>query len=136
MKKTLFLSVGALCALGAAAIFSTNAAEEKPKLTIKKVMQIAHKAPEGTDPLCKRAAEGKATQEELAKLVEFYTAMMSDTPPRGDAASWKAKSTALLKATVALQKGEEGALPAFKAAVDCKGCHAPHKPQPPAKNKK
>ena len=57
----------ALIAAGVLA-WQTRAAEEKN--VIKDGMKAYHKAPKGVDPVCKKAADGKATPEELTKLVE------------------------------------------------------------------
>lgn len=106
-------------------------AESKAKLTAKEVMQKFHKAPKDVDPVCKKASEGKATKEEIAQLVAAYRDMTTDKPVKGDLASWKVKSTALLVATEALQSGAADGVAKYKAAVDCKGCHSVHKPAPP-----
>ena len=112
-------------------LVSSAVAENKAKLTAKEVMQKFHKAPKDVDPVCKKASEGKATKEELAQLVAAYRDMASDKPVKGDAASWKEKSAALLAATEALQSGAADGVAKYQAAVNCKGCHSVHKPAPP-----
>jgi hypothetical protein len=114
---TATLTFGALLALGV-----------EPQYTVKEVMKQAHKAPKGTDPTCKKAIEGKATKEEIDKLVEYYVAMSANKPPQGDEASWKEKCAKLLDAAKALQAGKPEAAAQYKSAVNCKACHSLHKP--------
>jgi hypothetical protein len=95
----------------------------------KAFMKKYHKAPRGTDPVAKRAQEGKATPQELKELAAGYHAMMKDKPPQGDMASWKEKTTKLASAADALVKGEPGAPERYKEAVNCKACHEVHKPK-------
>lgn len=45
--------------------FAADAAKGEKDDPITEVMKKYHKAPKGTDPVCKRAIEGKATKEEL-----------------------------------------------------------------------
>lgn len=91
-------------------------------------MNTYHKAPKGTDPVCKKATDGKASPEELKKLVAAYKTLATAKPPKGDDASWKEKTGKLLAATESLQKGETGAVAKYKDAVNCKACHSVHKP--------
>lgn len=95
---------------------------------IEEVMKTYHKAPKGIDPTCKKAADGKASAEELKNLVAAYQKLAATKPPKGDAASWKEKTSKLLAASQSLQKGEEGAIAKYKEAVNCKACHSAHKP--------
>ena len=104
-----------------------NAAEANED-AIKEVMKTYHKAPKGTDPVCKKALDGKASAEELKKLVASYKVLAAAKPPKGDAASWKEKTTKLLSAAQALEKGEADAASKYKEAVNCKACHSVHKP--------
>lgn len=89
---------------------------------IKDVMKIAMKG-----GLCKKVATGKANDAEKKKLVELFTALSKAKPPKGDAASWKAKTGALLKAATAVAKGDEKAGKALAKAANCKACHSVHK---------
>lgn len=115
---------------GLAAIVGTTLmvvchAADKPKYTIKEVMKELHK---GDNAPCKKVAKGEGTKEDLAKFVEYYTAMAKQDPPKGDAKEWHVKATKLLNATKALQAGKAGALDSFKEAINCKACHSAHKP--------
>ena len=96
---------------------------------IKEVMKVYHKAPKGVDPICKKAADGKATTEELKKLAASYQVLAKTKAPRGDAASWTEKPTKLVAAPQALLKGEPDAAAKYKEAVNCKACHSAHKPE-------
>lgn len=91
-------------------------------------MKKFHKAPEGAEAICKKAGDGNATESDLASLLASYQAIAVVKPPKGDDASWKEKTTALITAVKALQAGKETATAEFKAAVNCKGCHSIHKP--------
>jgi len=125
LKYTLALGI----AVGLVTSISQAADASKPKYTIKEVMKELHKAPQGTDPVCKKASNGAASKEEIAKLVEYYKSLPAQKPPQGDEASWKEKSTALLKAAEALHAGKPDAVKQYSAAVNCKACHSVHKPQ-------
>jgi nitrate/TMAO reductase-like tetraheme cytochrome c subunit len=104
-----------------------QAAEEKDN-PIKEVMKTLHKAPQGVDATCKKASEGKASADELKKLVAGYKKMVAAKPPKGDDASWKEKTAKLLTAAEGLEKGGTDALAKYKEAVNCKACHTVHKP--------
>ena len=103
-------------------------AAKSDKAVIETAMKKYHKAPKGTDPVCKRAQDGKATKEELHGLVECYKAMAAVKPPKGDDASWKDKTGKLLAAAQALQSGAPDGAAKYKEAVNCKACHSAHKP--------
>jgi hypothetical protein len=102
-----------------------RAAEAKAKYTIKEVMKATQK---GDDAIGKRVAKGQGTQEDFAKLVEYFESLPLCSPEKGDQASWNAKATALVKSARALKAGEPNALAAYKQAANCKACHSVHKP--------
>jgi len=123
------LTVGIVGLLASSALaWQLNAADTKSDDVIKEVMKAYHKAPKGVDPICKKAADGQATPEELKKLVAGYVSMAKAKAPQGDAASWKEKTEKLVATSKALQKGEAGAAAKYKDAVNCKACHSVHKP--------
>ena len=114
-----YLFVGGAAVLALAFLISGNqAGEGKPKHTIKEVMKAVMA---GKDSLKVKFESGKATDDEKAKLVEMMTALAANKAPKGDADSWKEKTTALLAAAKA------GDAKSFKAASDCKSCHSNHK---------
>lgn len=129
MKKhttvTLTACLAAMLA-GSALVWQLNAADAKDP--IKEVMKAYHKAPKGVDPVCKKAVDGKASPDEVKKLVDGYKVMASAKPPKGDDASWKEKTTKLLAAAQALQSGAPDGAAKYKEAVNCKACHSVHKP--------
>jgi hypothetical protein len=108
-----FLTVAA----GVWLIEGRAADEDKPKFTVKEVMKL-HK-----DKLNEKYQNGNATEEEKKKLLEGYEALVKNKPPKGDAAAWKTKTEALVKAIKDDDKD------AYKKAVNCAGCHSAHKPQ-------
>jgi hypothetical protein len=111
-------------ALASVTILSSFAADEKePKYNIKQVMKAAHK-----DGLMAKIAEGKGEKADAEKLVELYTALGQNKPPKGEAESWKAKTDAVLAAAKDVVAGKEGANAKLKATVNCGECHTAHKP--------
>lgn len=126
MKNPLLPALAA--ALGVAAFTNallTAGAADKPQYTVKEVMKAVHK---GDDALAKKVTKGEGTPDDYKKLVVYYIALPLNEAPKGDAASWKEKTTALLLAAQALEAGKPGALDQYKAAVNCKACHSVHKP--------
>lgn len=114
------LIVGAVAMVAMVLVLDSNTIEggdkKEEKVTNKVVMQKAMKG-----GLCGKVASGKASDAEKKELVELFTALAANTPKKGDAASWKEKTSALLEAA----KSGDGA--ALKKAADCKGCHSAHK---------
>ncbi len=106
--------------------FQLHAADDKDAL--EKFMKEYHKAPKGTDPVCKKAVDGKASPEEIKKLIEGYKMMTTIKPPKGDEASWKEKTGKVYAAAQGLVKGGAEAQAKYKEAVNCKACHSLHKP--------
>ena len=99
---------------------------KKPKYTVKEVMQAIHK---GQDNIGKRAVQGVASKEDIAKLAEYYESLPLNDPPRGEFASWKEKTGKLVAASKALKAGNPGAADLYKNAANCKACHNVHKPE-------
>lgn len=89
---------------------------EEPKYTIKEVMKDCMKG-----GLCKKVASGKGTDDDKEKLIEEFTALAANTPPKGEKDSWKKLTGALLKAA----KANDGK--ALLTAANCKACHDVHK---------
>lgn len=121
MRK--LLVVGAVLACGWLA-FSvvTTAEDEKPKHTIKEVMKTCMKG-----GLCKKVADGKASEEEKKELVAQFEALAGNKPPKGDEAAWKEKTAALLAAAKDCAAGKDGAGAALGKAANCMACHKDHK---------
>jgi gas vesicle protein len=113
MKRAIF---GAMFAAVAGLLLANlQAADEKPKMTIKEVMKL-HK-----EKLNDKFSNGTATKEEKEKLLEGYEALVKNKPPKGDEKDWKTKTEALVKAVKDDDKD------AYKKAVNCGACHGAHK---------
>ena len=119
-----FLSAACLGALAFAPVVLAEV--KKPKYTVQEVMKEIHK---GQDNIGKRAVSGKASKEDIAKLAEYYESLPLNEPPRGELASWKEKTAALVKASRALKTGAPDALALYKNAANCKACHTAHRPE-------
>lgn len=111
--KYVFASALALLAV-VLMLGSTSVGGEK--VTIKEIMTKAMKG-----GLVTKVASGKASDEEKKELVRLFDYLHKNTPPKGEEASWKEKTNALLDAA---KKGDGKAL---KAAANCAGCHKVHK---------
>lgn len=117
--------------LGLAVGLAFVRADEAPKLSIKKVMDEAHKPPKGMDDapsLYNKVKSGDATDAEKKKLVELYTALAADHPKLNDDDDWKTRTEAMVAAAKEVEAGKEGGVNALKKAADCKECHKLHKP--------
>jgi surface antigen len=111
------LIAGGMCVFALALVMDGSVSGgDKDKVSIKVVMQKAMKG-----GLCTKVATGKANEDEKKQLVELFTAMSKNEPPKGDAESWKAKTKALVDAAKA---GDGDAL---KKAANCAACHSEHK---------
>jgi nitrate/TMAO reductase-like tetraheme cytochrome c subunit len=126
IRYTLALGVALVLAAGTL-VWQVRAADDHE--IIENVMKTFHKAPKGTDPTCKKASDGKASPDELKQLVAAYEKLAATKPPKGDEASWKDKTSKLLMAARALQKGDADGVAKYKQAVNCKACHDVHKPE-------
>lgn len=114
-----------VASLGWAVAAEPGQKTDKPKYTTEEVMKKAHK---GDTSLVKKVQSGKANKAEIAQLHEYYKSMAEQAPPKGDTASWKAKTHALVQATELLAEGDPKGPAAFKTAVNCKACHELHRP--------
>ena len=99
-----------------ALVLESNVEGGGDKVTIKVVMKKAM-----SGGLCKKVASGKASADEKKELIELFTALSKQTPPKGDAKSWEAKTKALVDAA----KADDGK--ALAAAANCAACHGEHK---------
>lgn len=81
----------------------------------------------GPDALIEKAAAGEAGETEKQKLLKVLTGMAAVPCAHGDAASWKAKTEALVAAAQDLVEGKEGARERLRAASACKACHLAHR---------
>jgi len=125
MRKVLTV---AAVALAAAALtgWAAYAADGDPKFTIGEVMDKAHKG--GKDSLLRKVADGKGAKADKELLVELYTELGKNKPPKGDAKAWKTKTDALVKASKGVLADEAPAAKALVKAANCMACHNAHKP--------
>jgi cytochrome c556 len=123
MKKA---TAAFLCAavLTGSLTYSAFAADEAKKGSTKQVMKDHFK---GDTSDLKKAVKGELSKEQVSTLLAAVKNLPGNKPPKGDDASWKEKSEALVAAMEKLDKGEAGAGEAVKTAANCKACHDVHK---------
>lgn len=124
MRLTMTLCAVGICLGGFAVISNGQEKKEDEKVTIKQVMQKAHKAGLLKDLVVK----GNATDEQKAELLKLYKGLAANKPPKGAEESWKTKTKALVDAAQAAVDGKEGAAAMLTKASNCKACHDAHKP--------
>lgn len=94
------------------------------KMTISQIMKTAHKKP---NDLLKKVATGKASQKEKQDLLKMYKILASRKPTKGKSESWKNKTTLLVKAAEAANKGTKDYNKMLYRASNCMSCHKEHK---------
>jgi len=99
--------------------------DDKPKFTIKEVMKATHKK----GGLKDKALKGNASEEEKKELLECYTALSKNKPPQGEAAEWKERTSALVKAAKEIVEDKPDGVKDLRKAANCKGCHDLFKPK-------
>ena len=123
--------VMALCAVGICvggfAVTSKAQEKEEEKIPIKQVMQKAHKP----NTLKDKVVKGQASEAEKAELLKLYKALAANKPPKGEQASWNAKTKVLVDAAQAAVDGKEDAGAQLMKAANCKACHDAHRPPAP-----
>lgn len=123
MRNHVRFGILAAVALAVATTFLLDGtAQDAPKHTIKDVMKKAHK-----EGLLKTVAGGKASKEEKDMLVEMYTSLSLNKPPKGDLADWKTRTETMLTNAKDAAKDAKGAGAKLQKSVDCKTCHSMHK---------
>ena len=124
MKQTILLLTLAL-AIGAGSALKSFAAEEKKKETdIGKVMKRHFK---GDTSDMKKAVKGELNKDQTAALLAAVKTLGPMKPSKGEDASWKEKTGALVTALEKLEKGQADAGAGVKKAANCKSCHNAHK---------
>ena len=96
----------------------------KAKYTISEVMKKAHKKDVG---LLAKVSAGKGDKADAEKLLEMYTELAKNNPPKGGEESWKRFTTGLVAAAKVAVKGGEDAGEKLKKASNCTACHSVHK---------
>ncbi len=125
MRILKVVATGALL-LGLAAGLVFVRADETPTLSIKQVMDQAHK---GKDSLFNKVKSGDASDDDKKKLVELYTALAADHPKLNDDDDWKTRTEAMVAAAKEVADGKDGGVDALKKAAACGDCHDMHKPK-------
>jgi len=129
MKRKILAFAGAAMVAACVLLTATTSHGAEGDKVISDVMKKYHKAPKGTDPLCKKVSNGQATDTELADLLKGYQDICAAKAPKGDAADWTKKCQALVAAVKSIQAKDPGGVSAYKAAVNGKACHSEHKPE-------
>jgi hypothetical protein len=124
MRQGLRYGAAALLAVAFAGMTVLGAADTKPKYDIETIMEKAHDEDNG---IFHKVVAGKATDEQKKTLLELYTELGKNKPPKGEAKSWKEKTTALVAAAKEVVDGKEDGVKDLKKAANCKGCHSIHK---------
>jgi|GEM_PF-3532918 len=75
----------------------------------------------GDDNVVKRVNQGKASPEDLAKLVEYYQELPLNEAPKGEKKSWDDKTAALAKAAKAVKAGDADALAKVQGSCQLQG---------------
>jgi hypothetical protein len=101
--------------------------QDKPKYTISEVMQQAHKG-----GLLKKVQEGKANDEDVKLLVEYYKALTLNKPPAGDENAWKKQTEKMYSDAKLIADGKkDDGIAALKKDINCMNCHKMFKGQQP-----
>jgi hypothetical protein len=102
---------------------SSGAAQgNKPKYDISEVMEKAHES-----KLFEKVGKGEASAAEKKQLVEYYTALTQNKPPKGDPKAWKTKTEKMLDLAKKAEKGDKDAAAGLLKEVNCKACHGAFK---------
>jgi hypothetical protein len=124
MRQGLRYGATALLAAAFVGLTVVGAADDKPKYDIETIMEKAHDEDNG---ILKKVVAGKADDKEKKTLLELYTELGKNKPPKGDAKSWKTKTSALVVAAKEVADGKEDGIAHLKKAASCKDCHSIHK---------
>lgn len=125
MRSLVMMSAAVALVASAALVLSVRAADEAPKFKIKEVMKKC--MADGGPKLCSKVATGAANDAEKKELVELFTALAANKPPKGEEASWKELTGALVAAAKECAEGKEGGPEKLKKAANCGACHKAHK---------
>ena len=114
--------VFALALIATATVMPLTVAEDGK--AIKKAMKEGFKPKSG---IFHSVVAGDASADDKKKLLALVTDMAKEMPPKGDEASWKEKTSALIQASQDVVAGKEGSIDNLKKAGNCKACHSVHK---------
>jgi hypothetical protein len=125
MRTGLKLGAAALLTVVFAGMTVLGAGDEKPKYDIEAIMDKAHG--EKNDKILRKVLDGKASDAEKKELLELYTELGKNKPPKGSENSWKDKTKALVAASQEVVDGKGTGVANLKKASSCGGCHKVHK---------
>jgi hypothetical protein len=125
MRTGLKLGAAALLTVVFAGMTVLGAGDDKPKYDIEAIMDKAHG--EKNDKILRKVLDGKATDAEKKELLELYTELGKNKPPKGSDNSWKDKTKALVAASQEVVDGKGTGVANLKKASNCSGCHKVHK---------
>jgi len=123
--KIVVSALATLCV--AVSLVSIQAAEKAAEKTKYSMEDIMKKGMKGDTSLLKKTIEGTASDADKKQLLEYVKDLAQHSPEKGDAASWKAKTAALIAATQKVVGGDKAAVAQLKEASNCKACHSVHK---------
>lgn len=112
-----------LCLTGGLALSRAAEFDESRRVVVAAMRRIFR----GPDALIEKAAAGQASETEKQKLLMVLKGMAAVPAVHGDAASWKAKTEALVAAAQDLVDGKVGARERLHTASECKACHLAHR---------
>jgi cytochrome c556 len=121
MTRLMIVGTVLALAIGGTIVFSADEEE----VTIKDVMKKAHG---GKPSLKEKVQTGKASDDEKKTLLELYTALGKNKPPKGEEEAFKKKTDALIAAAKAATEGKKNASQLLAKASNCGACHKDHKP--------
>lgn len=116
--RVLMFAIALIAFFGAVSSYGQDKAKYKTSEVMEKCMKGG---------LCKKVADGKASKEEKAELVTYFTALAENKPGKGDAKSWEEKTKALVDAAKLCAADDKDGPAKLKAAANCKACHDVHK---------
>src|SRR4029079_15097826 len=119
MRKLLVASL--IVVSGWTVLAMNSGAQDDTKVAIKEVMKVAMKG-----GLCKKVADGQASDEEKKQLAALFKALHENKAPKGEQGSWDEKTTALVSAADDVLANKPGAGDKLKAAANCMACHSAH----------
>lgn len=114
------LVVTRIAAIFLLAVAGASAADSKISTVMKTVMK-------GDNSTYKKVCLGTGTDADVQKLVNCLKGLAGTKPPKGDAAGWQAKTSALIKAAEDVAAKKPGAAQVLQKAGNCKACHNDHK---------
>ena len=138
MRVQMLLSVGCVLLTACAIRMLAAAPDEKPReqpgaakeRSISQIMLRAHLTPGNRatrNNLDNKVLDNKATDDEKKELLELYSGLRKQKPPKGKSEEWDKRVGELVESLKAVYAGEKGAKERFSQAKDCKSCHAAHR---------